>query len=104
MRLLPFASNPKKDGAMPGLIDAIRRSRRLFYLSGVLMAAACTTQEAPEPITSTTVQGAPLPQRSYLDAGPAPLSGGRPNYVRDNLTSSTRQTDFFGNDVLPRTP
>lgn len=64
---------------------------------------ACTTQDvasssaAPIAVTSTP------PQRSYLDAGPVPSTGGA-NYTRPGVGSPARQTDFFGNDVVPRTP
>ena len=86
------------------MTDMIRLSSCAAWLSLALMAAGCTTQQASDPSTSVTVQGAIPPQRSYLDAGPVQQGGGRPNYVRANQTSATRQTDFFGNSVLPQVP
>ncbi len=70
----------------------------------IAAAAGCTTREEPAPAyippsASTRVP----PERSYLDPGPLPGRGG-PGYVRDNLTSTPRQTDSFGNDLLPRSP
>jgi hypothetical protein len=47
----------------------------------------------------------PLPQqRSYLDPGPRAPRSGSPNYVRANQSTGPRQTDFFGNDILPQNP
>jgi hypothetical protein len=66
--------------------------------------AACNTSSEPPQASSAPV-AMPLPaQRSYLDPGPGAPGGGGPNYVRANQTSGPRQTDFFGNDVLPQTP
>ena len=65
---------------------------------------ACTSSSEP-PIASSVPIAMPLPaQRSYLDPGPNAPSRGGANYVRANQTSGPRQTDFFGNDVLPQTP
>lgn len=76
-------------------------SLALIFLSCGL--PACTTQEAASPqATPVTVTSVP-PQRSYLDAGPIPSTGGA-NYTRPGVGSSARQTDFFGNDVVPRMP
>ena len=66
--------------------------------------AACNTSSEP-PVASSAPIAMPLPaQRSYLDPGPSAPSRGGANYVRANQTSGPRQTDFFGNDVLPQTP
>ncbi|HEV7257875.1 MAG TPA: hypothetical protein VGN82_08840 [Bosea sp. (in: a-proteobacteria)] len=65
---------------------------------------ACTSSSEPPVATSAPIS-MPLPaQRSYLDPGPVAPSTGGPNYVRANQSSGPRQTDFFGNDVLPQTP
>lgn len=65
---------------------------------------ACTPrEELPPPAGTPSATTYTMPQRSYLDAGPAPASGG-PRYLYDNTTSAPRQTDMFGNDVLRRTP
>ena len=65
--------------------------------------AACTTQEAASPqAMPVTVTSLP-PQRSYLDAGPMPSTGGA-NYTRPGAGGFARQTDAFGNDVVPRIP
>lgn len=71
----------------------------------IVALGACTPREpvaSSEPIVAPSVSNVP-PQRSYLDPGPTPSRGG-PNYIRDNLTSSSRQTDSFGNDLLTRRP
>lgn len=76
-------------------------------LATVLCCAAltaCNTSSEPPVATSAPI-AMPLPaQRSYLDPGPNAPSRGGANYVRANQTSGPRQTDFFGNDVLPQTP
>lgn len=64
---------------------------------------ACTTQEAASPPAMPLAATSAPPQRSYLDAGPMPSTGGA-NYTRPGVGSSARQTDFFGNDVVPRMP
>jgi hypothetical protein len=81
---------------------------KLSRLSAAMLCCwpliACTTSNEPPPTASAPV-AMPLPaQRSYLDPGPGVPSGGGPNYVRANQSSGPRQTDFFGNDVLPQTP
>lgn len=78
------------------------QTKRILALAlAATTLAACTTQEeARQPVApAATVSSAP--QRSYLDPGPAPARQGGAGYVRDNLTSSPRQTDGFGNAVLP---
>ena len=59
-------------------------------------SASDTSLGASPPTTPPMQQ-----QRSYLDVGPSASPTGGPNYVRANRTSATRQTDFFGNAVLP---
>jgi len=82
------------------------RTRFAALLALMIPAAAigaCTPQEAataPEP--QLTISSTPQ-QRSYLDAGPAP-SRGAPSYVQAGMNSFARQTDAFGNDLVPRIP
>ena len=64
---------------------------------------ACTTQGTASPPAVPFTATSAAPQRSYLDAGPMPSTGGA-NYTRPGVGSSARQTDFFGNDVVPRIP
>jgi hypothetical protein len=66
--------------------------------------AGCTPREefASPAVVSTAATRASA-ERSYLDVGPAPGRGG-PAYLQANTASGPRQTDFFGNDVLPRAP
>lgn len=79
----------------------MRKMRTILLALATAALAACTTQEAArEPAAPATTIATPQ-QRSYLDPGPAPARLGGPSYMRDNLTSSPRQTDSFGNDVLP---
>ncbi|WP_139219297.1 hypothetical protein [Bosea sp. CRIB-10] len=78
-------------------------------LSGLLVALCCSglvgcTTSAQQPPSTTTVAPPQPQQRSYLDTGPSPARTGGPSYIRANQNSATRQTDFFGNDVLPRMP
>lgn len=78
----------------------------LLVVTALLSATliACTSTSDP-PASTVGGSAMPLPQqRSYLDPGPgAPRSAG-PNYVRANQSNGPRQTDFFGNDVLPQNP
>lgn len=69
------------------------------------MLGACTTQEAASspPETQISVTTVP-PQRSYLDPGPAPSRTGGPAYVQAGQNSFARQTDSFGNDLVPKIP
>lgn len=86
------------------MIDTrIRFAASLALLMPAALLGACTTQEAAQPEPQISVTSVP-PQRSYLDPGPAPASSGGPNYVRAGENSFSRQTDFFGNDVVPRIP
>ena len=64
---------------------------------------ACTTQDAAAPPAAPITVTSVPPQRSYLDAGPAPSSGGA-NYTRPGVGGFARQTDAFGSDVVPRIP
>jgi hypothetical protein len=79
--------------------------KTLHILALVALAATgmsgCTTQEEARQSVAPIATASNAPQRSYLDPGPAPARQGGPGYIRDNLTSSPRQTDGFGNDVLP---
>lgn len=69
-----------------------------------ISVGACTPrEELPPPDAAPSATTYTMPQRSYLDAGPTPGTGG-PRYLYDNATSAPRQTDMFGNDVLRRTP
>jgi hypothetical protein len=66
-----------------------------------LIACNSTSEQS----VSSPAVSMPLPQqRSYLDPGPSAPRSGSPNYVRANQTSTPRQTDFFGNDILPQNP
>lgn len=70
-----------------------------------LLACTTTAEQAP-PVSApapSVASSTPL-QRSYLDPGPNPPRTGGPAYVRANQTSAPRQTDFFGNDLLPQNP
>lgn len=64
-------------------------------------AAACTPREElpPQYAPSTAITTVP-PQRSYLDPGPAQSTGG-PRYLQRGAGSPPRQTDMFGNDLVP---
>ncbi|TCR67416.1 hypothetical protein [Bosea sp. BK604] len=64
---------------------------------------ACTPREDVPPSVTPSATTYTMPQRSYLDPGPAPGTGG-PRYLYDNATSAPQQTDMFGNDILRRTP
>jgi hypothetical protein len=81
---------------------------RIVSIALLLAAAGCTPREEVAPSYATPTyapqgtSGLP-PERSYLDPGPAPSRGG-PNYLRENAASPPRQTDMFGNDVVPRIP
>lgn len=70
-----------------------------------LVACTTTAEQAP-PVSAPAPSTASVqpPQRSYLDPGPNPARTGGPAYVRANQTSAPRQTDFFGNDLLPQNP
>jgi len=82
-------------------MNAYRLGLPFLCLMGL---SGCVSQNQAPDVVSAPVS-MPLPdQRSYLDPGPNTQSTGGPNYVRSNLTSSPQQTDFFGNDVLRRTP
>lgn len=81
-----------------------------FRLSAALALAvftgslgACMTQDAASPPAAPITVTSVPPQRSYLDAGPAPSSGGA-NYTRPGVGGFARQTDAFGGDVVPRIP
>lgn len=66
--------------------------------------AGCTPREEfAAPSVVSTAAPRTTAERSYLDVGPAPSRGG-PAYIQANTTGGPRQTDFFGNDVLPRAP
>jgi hypothetical protein len=74
-----------------------------FVAAAALGFSGCTSQEPPRS-DGVTVASPQEPRRSYLDPGPAPTRSGGPNYVRDNRSNGPRQTDAFGNDVLPQVP
>ena len=80
------------------MIDAAKLSRRLAWVASALLLAGCTPQDTAETDSSTL----PSQQRSFLGTGPALATG--PNYVRDSVSVGPRQTDAFGNGVLPRAP
>jgi hypothetical protein len=81
----------------------VKTSRMLASVLFCLPLVGCTS--TTEQSSSSAPIAMPLPsQRSYLDPGPSAPGGGGPNYVRANQTSGPRQTDFFGNDVLPQNP
>lgn len=86
-------------------ISKTKRFALLVLMVPAFVLGACTTQDAasPPPETQRIVTSTPT-QRSYLDAGPAPARGGGPNYVQAGQNSFARQTDSFGNDVVPRSP
>ena len=83
------------------------RTRFAVFLALMAPAAglgACTTQEAAStPDAQISVTTVP-PQRSYLDPGPAPARGGGPAYIQAGTNSFARQTDSFGNDLVPKIP
>lgn len=88
--------------------DWMKNAMKLSRLPAAMLCCwpliACTSSSEP-PLASSAPVSMPVPaQRSYLDPGPGAPGGGGPNYVRANQTSGPRQTDFFGNDVLPQTP
>jgi hypothetical protein len=65
---------------------------------------ACTPrEELPPPSIAPSATTRTLPERSYLDPGPAQNTGG-PRYLYDNMTSAPRQTDSYGNDLIQRIP
>lgn len=74
-----------------------------LLLSGAALFAGCTTSSAPvasDP--SGVVISSSVPQRSYLDPGPAPARQGGPNYVRENAYGSPDAGTLLGRDSLPR--
>ncbi|MGO4405602.1 hypothetical protein AB4Z10_15230 [Bosea sp. RAF48] len=82
----------------------IRFAALLTLMIPAAMLGACTTQEAassPEPQISVT---SVPPQRSYLDPGPVPARSGGPAYIQAGSNSFARQTDSFGNDLVPKIP
>jgi len=81
----------------------IRFAALLTLMLPAAMLGACTTQEASQPESQISVTSVP-PQRSYLDPGPAPSRNGGPAYVQAGQNSFARQTDSFGNDLVPRIP
>lgn len=83
--------------------SSIRFAALLTLMLPAAVLGACTTQEASQPEPQISVTSVP-PQRSYLDPGPAPSRTGGPAYVQAGQNSFARQTDSFGNDVVPRIP
>lgn len=84
--------------------SSLRFSALLTLIVPAAMLGACTTQEAassPEPQLSVT---SVPPPRSYLDPGPIPARAGGPAYIQAGTNSFARQTDSFGNDLVPKIP
>jgi hypothetical protein len=83
-----------------------------FYRFGLSVAlvgllGGCVSRDepiagtSPAPMQTRAVRTAP-PANGDLELGmPAAREGG-PAYVRSGINSSTRQTDAFGNGVLPQ--
>lgn len=82
----------------------IRFAALLALTVPTAMLGACTTQEAASPPDAQISVTSVPPQRSYLDAGPAPSRSGGPNYIQAGTNSFARQTDSFGNDLVPKIP
>ncbi len=78
-------------------------ARRLAALALFGALAGCVSREPAGEVVS---QSMPIrtPERSYLDAGPVPATGGGPNYVRDTSRGPTSPDDRYGTSVLPRIP
>ncbi|QEL24375.1 hypothetical protein FQV39_18665 [Bosea sp. F3-2] len=83
------------------------RTRFATLLALMIPAAvlgACTTQEAASPSEPQISVTSVPPQRSYLDPGPTPSRTGGPAYIQAGRNSFARQTDSFGNDLVPKIP
>lgn len=80
---------------------------RLLHLAPatILLAAlgGCVSSEPAAYSDAPAVQSMSTrpPQRSYLDAGPAPARPSGPSYLRDNGASFAGRSDSFGSGVLP---
>lgn len=82
-------------------MKAVQAASITVMLAGI---AACTPREEPPPTyVAPSATTRTLPERSYLDPGPAQSTGG-PRYLDSSVTSAPRQTDSFGNDLIPRIP
>lgn len=73
-----------------------------LLLSCAGLFAGCTQREPVASDPSSVVVSSTLPQRSYLDPGPAPARQGGPNYVRENAYGSPDAGTIVGRDSLPR--
>lgn len=84
-----------------GMTSSTRAIRLISATALLAGMAACTPrEEAPLYGNAPSVSIRTPQERSYLDPGPQSPQGSAPNYMRDNRTSTTLQTDSFGNDIL----
>ncbi len=80
--------------------------RLLQLASATILLAALGGCVSSEPAAYSDAPAAPSmsirqPQRSYLDAGPAPARTNAPSYLRDSGTGFAGRSDSFGSGVLP---